>query len=445
MGALLLYLLKANVVLALFALAYYGLLRRLTFFGLNRVYLVLALVFAAVYPALPVPALLPAGAALALPVATGQPGAPGLASPGPAAAGPAGPLLLAAGVYAAGAALLLLRLLGQLLSLALVRARARPATVLGQPVRVLPGAGGPFSFGRTIYLSEGTLADAAGLRAALHHEQAHVHQLHTLDVLLAQLATLLAWPNPAAWLLRRAVLDNLEYLADRAALRTGLGRRAYQYSLLRQQPGGVPAPALAFHFSFSTLKNRITMLNQPASTTRQLGRYLLAAPLLMVLALGYSGAHAQVAPTPAPAQKLLPKSAAYYIDGQKADAEALTKIAPSDISHMNVIKGAAQQQLFGSASPDGTVLITTKTNENSPAVLAFNKRINAVKPLTPATPAQNAAVAAIQAYLTKNYPSAKLSMVGPVRDKADRYQAIFEDGGKRLQLVFDGQGQPVQP
>jgi hypothetical protein len=185
------------------------------------------------------------------------------------------------------------------------------------------------------------------------------------------------------------------------------------------------------------------MPTQLASTTRQLKRYLLAAPLSLGLLLGYSGAQAQVAPTPAPPQKPLPKNVAYYVDGQKSGPDALAKIEPSSISSMNVIKGA-EQQLFGSASPDGTVVITTKANENSPAVLAFNNRINAVKPLTPATPAQNAAVAAIQAYMAKTYPSAKLAMVGPLREKADRYQAIFTDGGKRLQLLFDGQGQPVQ-
>ena len=443
-AAILAYLLKANVVLLLFAAAYYGLLRRLTFFGLNRVYLLLALLFAAVYPALPVPALLPARALPLLPAVVMQ-----VASPASAGAAPGAGfdwLLLALGVYAAGAAGLLLRLLAQLGSLALVWRRSRPAWALSQPVRVLPGAGGPFSFGRTIYLSAAALADVASLPAALRHEQAHVRQHHTLDVLLTQLATALAWVNPAAWLLRRAVLDNLEYLADRAALHTGLDRRAYQYSLLRQQPGGVPAPALAFHFSFLTLKNRITMLNQPASTTRQLGRYILAAPLAMALALGYSGAQAQVAPTPAPAQaqKPLPKNVAYYVDGQKASADALTKINPNDISNINVIKGTEQQQLFGSASTDGTVVITTKANESSPEVLAFNNRINAVKPLKPATPEQNAAIAAAQAYLTKTYPNAKLEMVGPYRNQANRYMAIFTDGGKRLQLLFDGQGQPVQ-
>jgi hypothetical protein len=440
-ASVLIYLLKANVVLLVFAAAYYGLLRRLTFFGLNRAYLLLALLFAAVYPALPVPALLPAQALPMLPAAVAQ---PGLGAAAPAAAVAFNWAGLALGAYTAGTSLLLLRLLGQLVSLAHVRRRSRPSWVLGQPVRVLPGAGGPFSFGRTIYLSEATLTDAASLPSALRHEQAHVRQHHTLDVLLTQLAMALAWANPAAWLLRRAVLDNLEYLADRAALHAGLDRRAYQYSLLRQQSGGVPAPALAFHLEFLTLKNRITMLNQPASTTRQLGRYLLAAPLVMALALGYSSAHAQVVPTPAPAQKPLPKNANYYLDGQKTDADVLTKINPKDISYINVIKGAEQQQLFGSTSPDGTIIVTTKTNENAPEVVAFNNRLNAVKPLVPASAEQNAAVAAIKAYMIKTYPAAKLQIVGPYQQQAGRYQAIFTDGGKRLQLLFDGQGQPVK-
>ena len=59
----LLYLVKANAVLTLFVAAYYGLLRQLTFFQLNRFYLVTAVLFAAVYPSVSVPALLPASAA----------------------------------------------------------------------------------------------------------------------------------------------------------------------------------------------------------------------------------------------------------------------------------------------------------------------------------------------------------------------------------------------
>ncbi|MDO7884884.1 M56 family metallopeptidase [Hymenobacter cheonanensis] len=441
MEFLLLYLLKANVVLALFAAAYYGLLRRLTFFGLNRAYLALALLFAAVYPALPVPALLPARVAL-LPTAVVAPGA-GLAA-GRATAATAGLSWqgLALGLYAAGTGLLLLRLLGQLGSLALVRRRSRPAVVLGQPVRVLPGAGGPFSFGRTIYLSACALADAASLPAALLHEQAHVRQHHTLDVLLTQLATALAWPNPAAWLLRRAVLDNLEYLADQAALRSGLDRRAYQYSLLRQQPGGVPAPALAFHFSFLTLKNRITMLNQPASTTGQLGRYLLAAPLLVALALGYSGARAQAGPTLGQQAPLA--NALYYLDGQPSTQAAFKALDPSSISSIDVVKDPATvSRVFKSAAP-GVVAVTTKANANAPAVLALAEQANLSAAYTYSPAQVNAVVPKALAYITSHYPDARLSgEVTEVKRKSTgevRYQVQLVRGRRPFYVLFTPQG-----
>jgi hypothetical protein len=32
--------------------------------------------------------------------------------------------------------------------------------------------------------------------------------------------------------------------------------------------------------------------------------------------------------------------------------------------------------------------------------------------------------------------------MAPARDKAGYYQAVFEEGGKRMQLLFNEQGQP---
>ena len=282
--------LKANEALLLLALAYFGLLRRLTFFHPNRAYLVLALLFAAVYPALPAPALLPAEATptvfLAIKGSVGLPGPAGVPS-APATDWAARALA----VYAAGAAVLLARLLGQLLALARPARRSRPAVVAGQAVRVLPGKGSPFSFAGSIYLNPDQ-HPGPELAAVLRHEQVHVRQGHTADVLLAQLALAAAWCNPAAWLLRRALLDNLEFLADQAVLATGLDRRAYQYSLLRlsHAPAG---PALVSHFTFPALKNRVIMMNMPLSSSGQLARYFAAGPLVLAVALGISGARAQ--------------------------------------------------------------------------------------------------------------------------------------------------------
>src|SRR5476651_882978 len=50
MPALFLFLFKVNIALVLFCLGYYAVLRHLTFYTLNRVYLVAAILFATVYP-----------------------------------------------------------------------------------------------------------------------------------------------------------------------------------------------------------------------------------------------------------------------------------------------------------------------------------------------------------------------------------------------------------
>ena len=445
MAPTLLYLLKAHVVLALFAAAYYGLLRRLTFFGLNRAYLLLALGFAAVYPALPVPALLPAASLASLPAPLVAE-ASLAAGHGAGAAAGLGWQAWVLGLYAAGAGLLLLRLLAQLLSLAGVHRRARPAVVLGQAVRVLAEPGGPFSFGRTIYLSTEALADTASLATALRHEQAHVRQHHTLDVLLMQVGLALAWASPAAWLLRRAVLDNLEYLADRAALQAGLDRRAYQYSLLRQQPGWAPAPALAFHFSFLTLKNRIAMLNQPSSPPRQLGRYLLAAPLLVAVALGYSGARAQVAPAAATAspQPTWPTETAYYLDGKPSSLAVVHQLDSKSIASIDIIKDKGMLQREFHTTMPGVIVVTTTANAEAPAVRELATKLDLASGYT-RTPAQvNALVPKALAYITSHYPDARLGgEVTELKSKTTgeiKYQVQLVTGKRPFYVYFTPQG-----
>lgn len=443
LSAPLLYLLKAHAVLLLFAAAYFGLLRPLTFFTLNRAYLAFALLFAAAYPALPMPALWPAaapGPAVAWMLAELPAGALTAALPAP---GPDWPAWLLAG-YAVGAALLLGYLLVQLLSLARLHRAAHPAGTLGGVAyRQLAGGGGPFSFGRTIYLDPAQHSTPAELAAVLAHEQAHVRQAHTVDVLLVHMATAIFWLNPAAWLLRRALLDNLEYLADAATLRTGLDCRTYQYSLLRL--GRVAnGYALVSPFSFSTLKNRILMMNQPTSSRLQLLRYALAGPLLVVVALSFSGAHAQtVTPTVVAAtpEKPLPTGVIYYVDGQLAAPDALSAMNPENISSIDVLKGKQAQALTGKAFSDKVILLTTKGKENSPEVLAFNKKHNEV--LHPVSPAQTAAFAAARAYVEKTYPSAKLRSVYEDKKQAGHYVARFEEGGQTKELHFDSHGQPM--
>lgn len=184
------------------------------------------------------------------------------------------------------------------------------------------------------------------------------------------------------------------------------------------------------------------MKNQPNFTRLLQLRRALVGPLAAALALSGLGAQAQtVAPTirldgpvakgPAPV---------YYVDGQRLDSTRISTLNPNDIEFVNVLKGEAARQLAGTESARGVVLITTKANEKSPEVLAFNKKYNA---LHPATPAQTAAMAAARAYVEKTYPSAKLQSIYEDKKQAGRYVARFEEGGQTKELHFDGQGQPV--
>ena len=364
---LLLYLLKVHAGLLLLAAGYFGLLRRLTFLRINRLYLLVATVFAVAWPALPLPALGP----LLAGVPTGWvPLAPAAALAGPAvtAAWPA--LLLLA--YAGGSALLLLRLVVHLLTLRALHRRSQPLPGGPAGCRALPaGVSGPFSFGSTIYLPAGPVA-----AAVLRHEQAHVQQRHTADVLFFQFLMALAWPNPVAWLLRRAALANLEFLADRAAVGTSRARRAYQLELLRYailaatRHSAGPGP-LVSGFGLLILKRRVAMMNTPASARRALSRYALAL-LLLALPLGWAAClQAQVAPKAGLAQASM---AVFYVDGQLVSPSVAGALDPRAILSVEVLKGAVAQQLFP-ATPGGAVVITTVARQEVPAVRALNARL----------------------------------------------------------------------
>ena len=301
----LLYLLQMQVALLLLLGVYYGLLRRLTFHQLNRVYLLAALVLAALYPALDLSRLLPAPAARAAqPLALVLPTWPASTSPSAVATGPDyGAWLL--GLYAVGAGLLLVRLLVQAASLWRLHRASQPARVGGVEFRAVGAVVSPFSFGRAIYLNPAHHAPAE-LPVVLLHEQVHVRQAHTFDVLLGHLHQVLAWASPAAWLWLRATQENLEFLADAAVLRESrLPARQYQYSLARLSTLA-QGPALTTPFSFLILKNRITMMNTRPSSSRQLLRYAAVLPLAAGLLLTTAATTATPVTAPLAALKAMP-------------------------------------------------------------------------------------------------------------------------------------------
>ncbi|MBC6699908.1 M56 family metallopeptidase [Hymenobacter puniceus] len=375
MPALLLYLLKTQLALALLLAVYYGLLRRLTFHQLNRAYLLAALGLAAFYPALDVGWLWPAGAATSslartMPLWTSQP----ISALTSATTTPDYHAWLL-GIYGVGAGVLLLRVLVQGASLWRLHRASRPAEANGVKFRAVAEAVSPFSFGRAIYLNP-TRHAVAELPTILLHEQVHVRQAHTVDVLLGHLHRALAWVSPVAWLWLHATQENLEFIADAAVLHESRQpTQQYQYTLV-QLSTLATGPALATPFSFITLKNRIRMMNSQPSSRRQLLRYAAALPLALGLLL--TSAATQATSRRPEQTQLAATPLLYFVDGKRVEESEVKKLDPKAIESMNVLKGEVAVKAFGAEAADGVVLVVTKQNKNSAEVKAFMQQHNIV-------------------------------------------------------------------
>ncbi len=128
-----------------------------------------------------------------------------------------------------------------------------------------------------------------GLKEIIRHEFVHVKQKHTIDILFTEILCIINWYNPFAWLIRHAVRQNLEFIADNNVLQNGFDKKDYQYLLLKVI--GVSQFSIAQQFNFSSLKKRIIMMNKIKSARVHLVRFLFVLPLVAVLLLAFIEKH----------------------------------------------------------------------------------------------------------------------------------------------------------
>lgn len=291
MPALFVFLLKVNIALLLFCAGYFLVLRHLTFYTLNRIYLVAAIIFASVYPKIDLNNFAERHQALSSRVQTVI---LNFQQPAEAFVKPlAQPTYWdwAEIAFWCGALILAIRLLVQLYSLYKLHRNSIPMKIKNHSVRVMHGDAAPFSFWRSIYVNPAN-HEPADLKAILQHEQIHVNEWHTLDILLAELSTIFYWFNPGIWLMKKAVRENIEFITDRKILRGGMDSKAYQYSLVNVSFSAAPQ-TIVNHFNLSTIKKRIIMMNAKRSSKFNLTRYAVVVPLVVVCLLSFSFSRAE--------------------------------------------------------------------------------------------------------------------------------------------------------
>ncbi len=181
-------------------------------------------------------------------------------------------------------ALLFVRFFIQLSSILLLAYRSRRTVIHGVPVYRLDKPAGPFSFFKMIFIHPESHSEKE-IDEILTHECTHVFQWHSVDVMICELITVICWVNPFAWLLKREVRHNLEYLADNTVIQSGYDCKSYQYHLLGLAHHYQAAATLYNSFNVLHLKNRISMMNKKRSHGIGRTKYLIFIPLAAFLML----------------------------------------------------------------------------------------------------------------------------------------------------------------
>lgn len=184
-------------------------------------------------------------------------------------------------LYWGGVGILFIHFLSQLIGIIRLSCQCRTLKIGNINVHLLPNAQGPFSFFQWIFINP-SIHNEQELDEILTHEFTHASQWHSLDIIVSEIACILCWFNPFAWLMKREIRTNLEYMADASVLANGYDSKAYQYHLLGLSHHKAAA-TIYNNFNVLPLKKRIKMMNK--KRTREIGRtkYLMFLPLAALL------------------------------------------------------------------------------------------------------------------------------------------------------------------
>ncbi len=147
----------------------------------------------------------------------------------------------------------------------------------------MSGDQAPCSFMNNIFINPEKY-DWNTFNQILEHEKIHVSEKHSLDILLAEIVLVFQWFNPFAWLYRKEIENNLEFLTDDTVVnKSKIEVISYQMSLLKVSAAHLPL-SLTNNYNQSLLKKRIAMMNAKRSNFNTYWKYFFLVPMIALFA-----------------------------------------------------------------------------------------------------------------------------------------------------------------
>ncbi len=285
METLLIYLFKTSILLSIFYLVYYFLLKKDTFFTINRYFFLLGIVISLLLPFLEFTTItytenpnfsLSENSTFITPVDNVLQ-AGNLSEQVISKTTPISWWQISFAFYGLGILVFFIRFVTQILSLRKLLNKKENRDIEAFNFIEIKDDIAPFSFFKFIVYNP-SLHSNKELDMILAHEKVHVQQYHTADLLLANLVLIFQWINPFAWFYKKSLEQNLEFIADRGALNEISSTKAYQLALVNVSSNNYSI--IANNFYQSLIKKRIVMLNKQPSKKKNLVKFGIILPLL---------------------------------------------------------------------------------------------------------------------------------------------------------------------
>ena len=297
----------------------------------------------------------------------------------------------------------------------------------------------PFSWMNHVVISEKDFHENG--REILLHETGHIRALHSWDLLLLSAVQILQWWNPLAYVLGMSLRDVHEYEADDNVLRHGVSAREYQLLLIKKAVGA-SSYTFANNFNHNLTLKRIIMMQKSKSSVWMRSKVLYIIPMAglalsafatsdptsssgssiandgdkvikissMMQAGGEKGSAALLHDGP---------DTVYFQDGRQADAESLKSLVAENIASLTVFKNGEASKSLGYAGKT-VIVIETKT------------KLDTLKVSIVENPAWNAQFkggeTAMMQWLSRNTRYPKVSQSAGVQAKVNVQFYVSETG-----------------
>ncbi|MGK0250765.1 MAG: bla regulator protein BlaR1, partial [Gammaproteobacteria bacterium] len=142
----------------------------------------------------------------------------------------------------------------------------------------IPNSKEAFSFLHFIFMGDGL--DTLSRKQILAHEQVHVQEKHSWDLLIFELLRIVFWFNPLVYIYQRNIAILHEYIADAKAA-GAVTKQQYYQDLLNMTFGTQQLSFTNTFFNHSFIKNRILMLQKSKSKKIAQWKYTLIIPMIL--------------------------------------------------------------------------------------------------------------------------------------------------------------------